>query len=133
MRIVAGALLGLLVGVAAGLWLEQRYLRYGPFGQSVVLNPLVGHADGRFYPDNRGVWTLWAEGWSDAGEFYLGGRQIPTGLGRLSLQLGDFAREREVVLQRLRRLGIHSIDAPPEHVSVALLNRYLDIKRRELV
>lgn len=45
----------------------------------------------------------------------------------------DFLREREVVLQRLRRLGVHCIDAPPEAISMNLLNRYLDIKRRELV
>lgn len=45
----------------------------------------------------------------------------------------DFLREREIVLQRLRRMGVHCIDAPPEAVSMNLLNRYLDIKRRELV
>jgi uncharacterized protein (DUF58 family) len=45
----------------------------------------------------------------------------------------DFLREREIVIQRLRRLGVHCIDAPPEAVSMNLLNRYLDIKRRELV
>jgi uncharacterized protein (DUF58 family) len=45
----------------------------------------------------------------------------------------DFAREREVVLQRLRRHGVHSIDAPPRQVSIDLLNRYLEIRRRELI
>ncbi len=50
-----------------------------------------------------------------------------------SVVAGDFAREREVVLGRLRRLGIHCIDVPPERVSVDLLNRYLDVKRRELI
>ena len=45
----------------------------------------------------------------------------------------DLARERDLVLRRLRRLGVHTIDAPPSAVSVHLLNRYLDIKRRELV
>jgi uncharacterized protein (DUF58 family) len=43
-----------------------------------------------------------------------------------------FLRERDVVLRRLRRLGIHCIDAPPAAVSTSLLNRYLEIKRREL-
>ena len=46
---------------------------------------------------------------------------------------GDFVREREVVLQRLRRLGVHCLDVPPARVSMHLVNRYLDIKRRELV
>jgi uncharacterized protein (DUF58 family) len=46
---------------------------------------------------------------------------------------GDLVREREVVLRRLRRLGIHCIDAPAEKVSTELINRYLEIKRRELV
>lgn len=42
-------------------------------------------------------------------------------------------RERELVLKRLGRLGVHCIDAQPQQVSVALLNRYFDIKRRELL
>ncbi|HLU65475.1 MAG TPA: DUF58 domain-containing protein, partial [Kofleriaceae bacterium] len=35
---------------------------------------------------------------------------------------GDFAREREAVLARLRRLGVHCIDAPPDRMSMNLLN-----------
>lgn len=42
-------------------------------------------------------------------------------------------REREVVLQRLRLRGIHCLDASPTEVGMALINRYLDIKRRELI
>jgi uncharacterized protein (DUF58 family) len=45
---------------------------------------------------------------------------------------GDFARERHVVLERLRRAGAHCIDTAPEQFSMAIVNRYLDIKRREL-
>lgn len=45
---------------------------------------------------------------------------------------GDFARERHVVLERLRRVGAHCIDSAPASFSMALVNRYLDIKRREL-
>jgi uncharacterized protein (DUF58 family) len=45
----------------------------------------------------------------------------------------DFIREREVVQRRVRRLGIHCIDAIPGQVSTQLVNRYLEIKRRELV
>ncbi|HUQ02667.1 MAG TPA: DUF58 domain-containing protein [Kofleriaceae bacterium] len=46
---------------------------------------------------------------------------------------GGFARERRLVLERLRRAGAMVIDTTPEHFSMALLNRYLDIKRRELL
>jgi len=45
---------------------------------------------------------------------------------------GDFARERSVVLERLKRAGAHCIDTTPDQFSMALVNRYLDIKRREL-
>jgi uncharacterized protein (DUF58 family) len=45
---------------------------------------------------------------------------------------GDFARERHIVLERLRRVGAHCIDSAPAAFSMALVNRYLDIKRREL-
>ena len=46
---------------------------------------------------------------------------------------GDFVREREVVLRRLQRMGILCVDAQPEEVSANLINRYLEIKRREMV
>ncbi len=45
----------------------------------------------------------------------------------------DFVHERRLVLRRLQRLGIACIDAPPQRVTASLINRYLDIKRRELV
>ncbi len=50
-----------------------------------------------------------------------------------SVVAGDFAREREVVLRRLRRLGVLCLDALPRQVSTQLLDRYLEIKRRELI
>jgi len=58
----------------------------------------------------------------------------PRSLGTLheAVVAGDFARERGVVLERLRRAGAHCIDAAPSGFSMALVNRYLDIKRREL-
>jgi uncharacterized protein (DUF58 family) len=46
---------------------------------------------------------------------------------------GDLVRERETVLQRVRRLGVHVVDAPPDRVSARLVERYLDVHRRELV
>jgi uncharacterized protein (DUF58 family) len=45
----------------------------------------------------------------------------------------DLLREREVVLSRLRRQGVHCIDGPPGTISTQLINRYLDLKRRERV
>lgn len=45
----------------------------------------------------------------------------------------DLERERESVVRRLVRLGVHCLDLPPAAVSARLINRYLDLRRRELV
>ncbi len=45
----------------------------------------------------------------------------------------DLVQERDIVLGRLRRHGVHCLDAPPAVVSSRLINLYLDAKRRELV
>lgn len=45
----------------------------------------------------------------------------------------DLLRERRVVRRRLTRLGVQVLESPWEEVGPALLNRYLEIKRRELV
>ena len=45
----------------------------------------------------------------------------------------DFVRERERVIARLRRFGVLCVDAAPAQVSARLVNRYIDVKRRELV
>jgi uncharacterized protein (DUF58 family) len=50
-----------------------------------------------------------------------------------SVVASDFVRERERVLSRLRRVGVQCVDAAPGELSTRLLNRYLDIKRRELI
>jgi len=59
----------------------------------------------------------------------------PRRLGDLyrSVVAADFVRERERVLARLRRMGIACVDSAPAQVSSRLVNRYLDIKRRELI
>jgi uncharacterized protein (DUF58 family) len=44
----------------------------------------------------------------------------------------DFIRERTLVLERLRHAGCHCIDTTPDRFSMAIINRYLDVKRREL-
>ncbi|MEM6930911.1 MAG: DUF58 domain-containing protein, partial [Myxococcota bacterium] len=41
--------------------------------------------------------------------------------------------DRELVLQRLERLGVMCLDAAPREVGPALVNRYLDIARRERI
>lgn len=59
----------------------------------------------------------------------------PDRLGRLyrAVTAADMIRERERVLARLRRMGIACVDAAPGQVSSRLVNRYLEIKRRELI
>lgn len=47
--------------------------------------------------------------------------------------IDDFARERTIVLERLARMGLHTIDVPATGVSIALINRYLEIKQRGLM
>jgi uncharacterized protein (DUF58 family) len=44
-----------------------------------------------------------------------------------------FVRERAIVFERLRRLGVHCLDVPTERIGMELLNRYLLIKQRELI
>ena len=42
-------------------------------------------------------------------------------------------REREVVIERLRRMGVQILEAPAGRIGPALLARYLDLKRRDLL
>jgi len=59
----------------------------------------------------------------------------PSGLRDLhrAVSAHDLVRERDVVLGRLRRQGIHCVDAAPAEVSTRLINSYLDAKRREMI
>ncbi len=45
----------------------------------------------------------------------------------------DLLRDRSVVLERLHRLGVHCLDVPAARLSVALLNKYILIKQRDLL
>ncbi|MDR1650170.1 MAG: DUF58 domain-containing protein [Synergistaceae bacterium] len=45
----------------------------------------------------------------------------------------DFLKERQIVLERVSRMGVHCLDVPAETISAALLNRYIAIKRRGLL
>jgi uncharacterized protein (DUF58 family) len=50
-----------------------------------------------------------------------------------SVVSADLVLERERVLARLRRAGVLCVDAAPGSVSASLVNRYLEVKRREMV
>jgi uncharacterized protein (DUF58 family) len=45
----------------------------------------------------------------------------------------DMLRDRQVVLERLERLGIHCLTVSPAGLSAGLINRYLQIKQRGLI
>jgi uncharacterized protein (DUF58 family) len=45
----------------------------------------------------------------------------------------DLIRERQIVFERLRRLGVHCLEAPAQSIGPELLNRYILIKRKELI
>jgi len=42
-------------------------------------------------------------------------------------------RGRDVVVNRLKRLGVHVVDAPADRIGPALISAYLDLKRRDLM
>jgi len=42
-------------------------------------------------------------------------------------------RSRGIVIERLRRLGAHVVDAPAGRIGAALISAYLDLKRRDLM
>jgi uncharacterized protein (DUF58 family) len=45
----------------------------------------------------------------------------------------DMSRERQIVFERLRRLGVHGLDAPAANLGAQSIERYLTIKRQELI
>jgi uncharacterized protein (DUF58 family) len=45
----------------------------------------------------------------------------------------EFRRERLIVFERLRRLGVQCLEAPHNRVGTDLINRYLAIKQREMI
>ncbi|MFI5403833.1 MAG: DUF58 domain-containing protein, partial [Planctomycetota bacterium] len=50
-------------------------------------------------------------------------RPVTLDLLHRAVVAGDFVRERDVVLRRLARFGVHTIDVPPHRVTTDLLNR----------
>ena len=45
----------------------------------------------------------------------------------------EMARERRIVFERLRRMGVHGLDAPVDEIGAQSIERYLTIKRQELI
>ena len=45
----------------------------------------------------------------------------------------DFLRDRQVVVERLRRFGVLCLDSPAERIGAGLINQYLAIKRSEMI
>jgi uncharacterized protein (DUF58 family) len=46
---------------------------------------------------------------------------------------GSMLRERRIVVARLRRLGVHIVEAHHDRVGTELVNAYLGLKRRNLL
>jgi hypothetical protein len=42
-------------------------------------------------------------------------------------------RERDLVVLKLQQLGAHIVDAPSNRIGVDLINRYIRIKKRDLL
>jgi uncharacterized protein (DUF58 family) len=45
----------------------------------------------------------------------------------------DILRDRQILFERLRRMGVHCLEADHHRIGPDLINRYLRIKRRELI
>ncbi|MCB9947973.1 MAG: DUF58 domain-containing protein [Rhodospirillaceae bacterium] len=59
----------------------------------------------------------------------------PRGIADLARTVvaADLARERMVVLEKVRRLGVHTLEVPAASLAVGLVSRYLTVRRMELV
>ncbi|MEH0194135.1 DUF58 domain-containing protein [Caulobacter sp. CCNWLY153] len=56
----------------------------------------------------------------------------PADISRAVVSAG-LLREREAVVARLRRMGAHIVEAPAARIGPALINTYVDLKRRDLL
>lgn len=50
-----------------------------------------------------------------------------------SVVAATLLRERDIVVARLRHMGVHIVEAPAAKIGPAILNAYLDLKRRDLL
>lgn len=46
---------------------------------------------------------------------------------------GTLLKERDTVVARLRRMGVHIVETKAANVGPAVINAYLDLKRRDLL
>jgi uncharacterized protein (DUF58 family) len=49
------------------------------------------------------------------------------------MAVDDRRRDRRVVLDSLKRLGVQCIEAPYDRIGTDVINRYLAIKQREVI
>jgi len=45
----------------------------------------------------------------------------------------NLMRERDLVIARLHRMGVHIVDVQADQLSNTVLNKYLELKRREAI
>jgi hypothetical protein len=64
--------------------------RWGPFGVTRDWDGGRFHGEGRFFPVNAGSWNFWLDTSERGQELRFHGTEIPSRLGRLTLDLGDF-------------------------------------------
>ena len=71
---------------------------------------------------------------SDPGLLDHTGRE-PSSFGGITRAVlaADILKERQITLERLRRIGVHCIDVPARQLNGELLDKYIDIKRLELI
>jgi uncharacterized protein (DUF58 family) len=50
-----------------------------------------------------------------------------------SVAASDIARDRNMVMERLRRMGVNALDVEPDRLDSSLISSYLRIKQRELI
>lgn len=58
--------------------------------------------------------------------------QAPDDVAR-AVVAAAMTRERDVVITRLRRMGVHIVDAPAERMGPEVVEAYLELKRRDLL
>jgi uncharacterized protein (DUF58 family) len=46
---------------------------------------------------------------------------------------GRLLEERQITLEQLQRQGVLTLDVPADELSIAVVNRYLELKARQLI
>jgi len=58
--------------------------------------------------------------------------QDAEGMAR-AIVAAELARDRQILFERLRRLGVHCLESPHDRLGGEMINRYLAIRQRELI